>query len=65
MPAAIAPADQIMRVNDILARLNISRSTLCRWRRDGTIPEARQIGPGVVGWRRSVIDAWLADRPEA
>ena len=65
MPAAIAPPDQILRVNDILAQLNISRSTLCRWRRDGTFPAARQIGPSVVGWPRSDVDAWLADRPAA
>ena len=54
---------EIRRTNDVLARLNVSRSSLHRRRQNGTFPKPFQLGKHAVGWRRAAIDAWLADRP--
>ena len=54
---------EILRTNDVLARLNVSRSSLHRRRQNGTFPKPFQLGKHAVGWRRADIDAWLADRP--
>ncbi|MCY4666110.1 MAG: AlpA family phage regulatory protein [Acidimicrobiaceae bacterium] len=56
---------EILRVNDVTAMLNVSRRTLARWRETGRFPEALQLGPNCVGWRRADIDAWLDSRPAA
>lgn len=54
---------ETLRTNDVLARLNVSRSSLHRRRQNGTFPKPFQLGKHAVGWRRADIDAWLADRP--
>lgn len=43
----------------------LSLATLWRMRRRGELPEPVRLSPGRVGWRRSVIDLWLATRAEA
>lgn len=53
---------RIVRTNELAERLGISRITLWRWEREGLIPRKRQIGPNVVGWLASEIDAWWASR---
>ena len=54
---------ETLRTNDVLARLNVSRSSLHRRRQNGTFPKPSQLSKHAVGWRRADIDAWLADRP--
>ena len=49
----------------MLDRIGVSRRTLCRWRADGTFPQALQLGANSIGWPRQVIDDWLANRPPA
>ena len=56
---------EILRPNDVTAMLNVSRRTLCRWRQDGSFPEAVQLGPNTIGWPRHVIEAWLESREPA
>lgn len=43
--------------------LGCSRSSLVRWAADGEFPQPVKIGPRRVAFRRSEIEAWLADRP--
>ncbi|MYD06532.1 MAG: AlpA family phage regulatory protein [Acidimicrobiaceae bacterium] len=57
--------DAMLRVPDVLDRIGVSRRTLCRWRADGTFPQALQLGANSIGWPRQVIDEWLASRPRA
>lgn len=59
------PAEAMLRVPDVLDRIGVSRRTLCRWRADGTFPQALQLGANSIGWPRQVIDDWLANRPPA
>ena len=34
----------MLRVPDVLDRVGVSRRTLCRWRADGTFPQALRLG---------------------
>ena len=54
--------DSILRPNDVLAMLGVSRSTLWRWVRAGLLPPAIKLGQRAVGWRRSTIERWLEER---
>lgn len=46
----------------ICARLDISRSTLERWERQGLIPKRQQLGLRKKGLLESVLTAWLETR---
>ncbi|QDX26161.1 AlpA family phage regulatory protein [Sphingomonas suaedae] len=51
--------DRILRINTVLDRTGLSRSTMYRKMHDGTFPQNVQISTRCVGWRASAIDAWL------
>ena len=53
---------RVVRTTELAERLGISRITLWRWEREGRIPRKRKIGPNVVGWLASEIDAWWASQ---
>lgn len=64
MPTTVAPA--ILRVDDLTEMLGVCRKTIWSWRRSGLFPEPTvRLGPRLIAWRRSDIDAWLADHPTA
>ncbi|MEV2063540.1 AlpA family phage regulatory protein [Pseudomonas aeruginosa] len=54
--------DPILRVADVVQLLNIAKPTFFRWRRLGQFPEPIHFGPRCVGWRKSIVDAWLAEK---
>lgn len=51
--------DRILRLNTVLDRTGLSRSTLYRKVEDGTFPKQVRIAERCVGWRESAILAWL------
>ena len=61
----LAPELRILRVADLVALLNISRTTIWRLRRAGLFPEPIQLSANAVGWPAHVIDEWIAQRPQA
>ena len=59
--------DQLLRTEDLERELGISRETLRTWRRRGIGPRWQRVGPRIIGYRRSDVDAWLtteADRTQ-
>lgn len=54
-----APPDRILRINTVLDRTGLSRSTMYRKMQNGTFPRNIQISTRCAGWRESAIDAWL------
>ncbi len=54
---------QILRINDLVEILGVSRVTLWRWERDGLLPPKRVLGPNTVGWLEFEILEWLESRP--
>ena len=61
----LAPGRQILRVADLVALLNLSRTTIWRMRRAGEFPQPIRLSANTVGWPAHVIDEWLAERPQA
>jgi prophage regulatory protein len=51
--------DRILRINAVLNRTGLSRSTLYRKMQNGTFPKNVQISTRCKGWRESAISAWL------
>lgn len=54
--------DQLLRTEDLEQELRIPRETLRGWRRRGVGPKWQRIGPRLIGYRRSDLDAWLAEQ---
>jgi len=65
----MADLDRIVRLQTVLARTGLSRSTLYRKIREGSFPRQVRISIHGAGWRESAINRWIADpvgfRPEA
>jgi len=52
-------ADRILRLNTVLDRTGLSRSTLYRKVQAGTFPRQVRIAPRCAGWRESAINDWM------
>ncbi|MGY3896419.1 helix-turn-helix transcriptional regulator [Aeromonas enterica] len=59
---------RVLRLKDMLFKLNIARSTLYDWmserspRHDPTLPKRVKIGLNSVGWLESEVDNWILSR---
>lgn len=51
--------DRILRLNTVLDRTGLSRSTLYRKVENGTFPAQVQIAARCVGWRESAVIEWM------
>lgn len=51
--------DRILRLDAVLDRTGLSRSTLYRKIQSGTFPKQVKIAVRCAGWRESAINAWL------
>ena len=53
----------ILRIDDVVALVNMSRATVWRRVRDDQFPHPVRLGGAnsrAVGWRRSEVEAWIA-----
>lgn len=53
--------DRILRLNAVLDRTGLSRSTLYRKMQAGTFPKNVQISTRCAGWRESAVEEWLSN----
>lgn len=53
--------DRIVRLNTVLSRTGLSRSTIYRKIAEGTFPAQIKISVNGAGWHESEIDRWVAD----
>lgn len=51
--------DRILRLNAVLDRTGLSRSTLYRKIQTGSFPAQVRIATRCTGWRESAINAWM------
>ena len=58
---AMPAPDRIVRLNTILARTGLSRSTIYRKIAEGTFPAQFRISVNGAGWRESDINRWDAN----
>jgi prophage regulatory protein len=60
--------DRIVRLDTVLARTGLSRSTIYRKIAEGTFPAQLKISTNGAGWKESDINRWVANpvtwRPE-
>ena len=56
---------EILRTQNVLAIVKISRTTLWRWVRSGDFPAPLRLGKRAVGWSRQSVEAWLESRRPA
>lgn len=59
-PLAIAPNDRILRLKIVKDRVGLSRATIYRRMPRGEFPASVPLGGGLIGWRESDINAWIA-----
>ncbi len=55
--------DRIVRLNTVLSRTGLSRSTIYRKIAEGTFPPQVRISVHGAGWYESAINRWIADPP--
>ncbi|MBZ9991227.1 AlpA family phage regulatory protein [Mesorhizobium sp. BH1-1-5] len=53
--------DRIIRLQTVLARTGLSRSTIYRKIAEGTFPAQIKISLNGAGWRESDVNRWIAD----
>ncbi len=53
--------DRIVRLNTVLARTGLSRSTIYRKIAEGTFPPQIKISVNGAGWHESKINRWIED----
>ncbi len=58
---AVLPA-RVVRVDEVISRTGLSRTTLWRLERRGAFPARRQLSPGTVGWIEAEVEAWILGR---
>lgn len=53
--------DRIIRLDTVLSRTGLSRSTIYRKIREGTFSAQIKISTNGAGWRESEINRWIAN----
>jgi prophage regulatory protein len=54
--------DPVLSKAAVANLLGVSPSSIDRWSRAGAFPPKLQLGPARVGWRKTAVEAWLAER---
>lgn len=51
-----------LTVEQVAARLGVSRDSIWRWKRNGTFPKAVKLGGRTTRWKLADVEAWEASR---
>jgi prophage regulatory protein len=54
-----SPPVKMLRRKDVEERTGLKRSTIYDHVKRGTFPRPIQLGPKVIGWIESEVDAWI------
>jgi prophage regulatory protein len=52
---------RVLRVQEVLRRIKVSRSTLYRWSCRGLFPRPVQLGPGTIGYHEGDVTRWVSE----
>ena len=58
-------ADRLLRRAEVEQMVGLSRATIYAKMSAGSFPRPKRVGPRIVRWRASDIDAWMAAQPVA
>ncbi|WGW01759.1 AlpA family phage regulatory protein [Vibrio sp. YMD68] len=53
---------RILRLNEVINRVGVSRSTIYVWMQEGNFPKNIVLGRKSVGWLNSDISNWIKQR---
>lgn len=56
-------SERIIRLNTVLYRSGLSRSTVYRKIKEGTFPPQIKLGINGTGWKESELNRWIANPP--
>ena len=56
---------QLLRIDDVISRTGLSRSTIYRMMNDGEFPRSRRVGRQSVVWLETDIAEWIESLPES
>lgn len=56
---------RLLRLDELLKIVGVSRATISRWERDETFPARRRIGANSVAWVEEEVREWIESRPRA
>lgn len=59
-----ATPSAILRLPEVMRLTGLGRSTIYRLLAAGQFPSPVQLSVRAVGWRRSDVDHWTAERPQ-
>lgn len=51
--------DKLLTSTQVAELLNVSPDTVFRWKREGRLPKALQLGPRATRWRESDIQKFI------
>lgn len=54
---------RLLRIDKVMERTGLSRTTIWRREREGDFPSRVRIGPNAVAWREDDVDDWIESRP--
>lgn len=54
--------ERIVRMPELLRRLQVDRSTIYRWMKEDRFPSPIQLGSRSIGWKASTIELWISSR---
>ena len=58
-------SESLLRVEDVVEKIGVSRTTLWRWSKDGSFPQRIQLGQNSSGYVASEVETWIQDRMDA
>ena len=64
-PPLAHPLDPLLRRKQVLAVTGLSNSALYREMAEDRFPKPVRINEQVTGWRQSLVQSWIDERPEA
>ena len=56
---------RVLRLDEVVARVGLSKSTLWRYIKEGYFPKPIKLGPRATGWIEQEIEDWISSRPRA
>jgi prophage regulatory protein len=56
---------RIIRIDEVMERVQLSRSTIWRLEKAGKFPVRKRLGTKAMGWSEEDIDMWIKTRPSS
>ncbi|ABM61932.1 helix-turn-helix transcriptional regulator [Halorhodospira halophila] len=63
--AGIKPNERLLRINSVIKRVGLGRSTIYKKVKEGGFPKPIKLGERAIAWRESDIEEWISRRHQA